>query len=186
MRLTLVIILTLFSLTTQAQKYSAVVKDTVILNFMKWLLNVDTSLVKNHKKKILVDNDIIKLPAAIFKYADTSQVNSDLDNIFNNTNRLGKILDENDANYFIHQIDNIKTAKWNFRIKNIVLHDEIELYNTTFYSYSLPIFSVDNLKVIIVQAFWCGVVCGGGGYFLYEKQNDNSWKKIREFNIWAE
>ena len=190
MRYFLIIIIALIALTTQAQKYSKIVNDSDILNFMTWLLSSDTLIAKNHAAKRHVDNDIRQLAIENFKYLDTSKTNNFLSNIFAYKNHLDSFLTENDANNFIDQIRNQITYKWNFKIKNIKLFDEVELFDNkldkVLYSYSLPLFSIDKRRVIIIQAFFCGLVCGGGEYCLYEKQYNSSWKKIWSFNNWAE
>jgi hypothetical protein len=40
--------------------------------------------------------------------------------------------------------------------------------------------------VIIIEGFFCGLVCGGGEYNLYERLGGKTWKKIKTFNGWAE
>ncbi len=48
------------------------------------------------------------------------------------------------------------------------MFDTIELVNNrvdkVLYSYSLPLFSTDKKYVIIIEAFFCGLVCGDGDY----------------------
>ena len=76
------------------------------------------------------------------------------------------------------------------KFKNIRLYDTIQLVNNqvdkVLYSYSLPLFSSDKKYVIIIEAFYCGLVCGGGDYNLYERQAGNSWKKMKQLVHWDE
>ena len=103
---------------------------------------------------------------------------------------MTQYFNKNDASYFVRQINQQRKDKWQLKIKGIKLFDTIELVNNrvdkVLFSYSLPLFSVDKKYVIIIEAFFCGLVCGGGEYNLYERQTDISWKKIMPFNQWAE
>ena len=175
-------------LTSSAQKYSSVIKDIAITNFMIWLFKSDTSFKASRQ----VDNDILKLLSNNFIYADSSTLNNYKfsQNIFSKTNNLTQYFNKNDASYFVRQINQQRKDKWQLKIKGIKLFDTIELVNNrvdkVLFSYSLPLFSVDKKYVIIIEAFFCGLVCGGGEYNLYERQTDISWKKIMPFNQWAE
>jgi hypothetical protein len=175
-------------LTSSAQKYSNVIKDTAITNFMTWLFKSDTSFkVARH-----VDNDILKLHADNFIYADSSILNNYqfAQNIFNKKNKLTQYFNKDDADYFVRQINHQRKDKWQLKLKGIKLFYTIELLNNrvdkVLYSYCLPLFSANKKYVIIIEAFFCGILCGGGDYNLYETQQDNSWKKIKQFNHWDE
>ena len=188
MRLFITIIFFSFCLTISAQKYSNVIKDTAITNFMTWLLKNDTSF----KAVRHVDNDIIKLQSDIFFYVDSSSVNNYHfgQNIFSKENNFMQYINKDDANYFVQQINHQRKDKWQLKDKGIKLFDTIELVNNrldkVLFSYSLPLFSTDKKYVIIIEAFFCGLVCGGGDYNLYERQGDNSWKKVKKFYHWDE
>jgi hypothetical protein len=175
-------------LTSSAQKYSSEIKDTAITNFMSWLLKSDTSF----KATRHVDNDILKLHSDNFLYADSSTLNNYqfANNIFNKKNKLTKYFNQDDAICFVRQINKQRKYKWNLKVKGTNFFNTIELINNridkVLYSYSLPLFSADKKYVIIIEAFFCGLVCGGGEYNLYERQTDNSWKKLKQFNNWEE
>ncbi len=188
MRPTLILLSLSFSLTSFGQKYSSVIKDTAIINFMFWLFDSDTSFRTTRH----VDNDILKLHPDNFIYADSTTLNNYqyAQNIFGNKNNLTQYFNQGDANYFITQIQAQCKNKWQLKFKNIKLYDTIQLINNrvdkVLYSYSLPLFSIDKRYVIIIEAFYCGLVCGGGDYNLYERQTDNSWKRIKQLNHWEE
>jgi hypothetical protein len=187
MRPFLTIIFFSLCLTCSAQKYSNVIEDTAITNFMNWLFKSDTSF----KAAKHVDNDILKLHSDNFIYADSLTFNYQFaQNIFRKTNKLTTYFNKDDANYFVQQVDQQRKYKWQLKIKAIKLFDTIELLNNrvdkVLYSYSLPLFSADKKYVIIIEAFFCGIVCGGGDYNLYERQADNSWKRVKQFNHWDE
>ena len=188
MRPFLTIIFFLFGLTSSAQKYSNVIKDTSITNFMTWLFKSDTSF----KATKHVDNDILKLQIDNFIYVDPATLNKNqfVQNIFYEKNNLTQYFNQNDTKYFIRQINDQRKHKWNLKVKGIKLFDTIELVENkidkVLFSYSLPIFSVDKKYIIIIEAFYCGLVCGGGQYNLYERQSGSSWKKVKVFNEWAD
>jgi hypothetical protein len=155
---------------------------------MAWLFKSDTSF----KAARHVDNDILKLNSKNFIYTDSSNLNKYefAQNIFSKRNKLTQYFNRDEANYFVRQINKQRKSKWQLKIKGIKLFDTIELINNrvdkVLYSYSLPLFSNDKKYVIIIEAFFCGLVCGGGDYNLYERQLDKSWIKIKEFNHWEE
>ena len=155
---------------------------------MAWLFKSDTFF----KAVRHVDNDIIKLRPDNFIYADSLTLNTFqfAQNIFSKQNKLTEYFNINDANYFVRQIKEQRKDKWNLKIKDIKIFNTIELTNNrvdkVLYSYSLPLFSADKKYVIIIEAFFCGLVCGGGDYNLYQRQNDNSWVRIKQFNHWDE
>ena len=154
---------------------------------MTWLFKSDTSF----KATRHVDNDILKLRLDNFIYTDSSTLNKQFaQNIFSKANKLTEYFNKDDADYFVRQINQQRKDKWQLKIKGIKLFDAIELINNrvdkVLYSYSLPLFSADKKYVIIIEGFFCGLVCGGGNYNLYERQLDNSWKKLKQFNEWAE
>lgn len=188
MKLFLTILFFLCCLAGSAQKYSRQIGDTAITNFMTWLFQSDTS----YKTTRHVDNDIQKLHPDNFIYADSVQLKNYQfsQNIFNRTNKLNSYFNEQDANYFVQQIKDQRKDKWNLRIKGIKCFDTIELTDNrvdkVLYSYSLPVFSADKRYVIIIEAFYCGLVCGGGSYNLYERKTDGGWKKMKTFNQWDE
>lgn len=188
MRPFLTIIFFTLGLTVSAQKYSHVIKDTAITNFMNWLFKSDTSF----KARRHIVTDIIKLRPGNFIYADSLTLSNYeyAQNIFNPKNKLTQYFNKEDAYSFVQQINHQRKDKWQLKIKGIQLFDTIELNNNrvdkVLYSYSLPLFSADKKYVIIIEAFYCGLVCGGGDYNLYERQYDGSWKRIKQFNHWDE
>jgi hypothetical protein len=188
MRLLLSALLVFTFLTNTAQRYSTTIKDSAITNFMYWLIKNDTTF----KAIKHIDKDILKLDTDNFIYADSFVLkNRQLpNNIFAPHNKLTRYFNQADAVYFVSQIKQQRKYKWQLKMNGIRLLDTIELVNNqvdkVLFSYSLPLFSSDNKYVIIIEAFFCGLICGGGEYNLYERQPDNSWKRIQQFNQWAE
>ena len=56
----------------------------------------------------------------------------------------------------------------------------------TIFVYSLPLFSIDKKKAIIIKGFYCGFLCGGSAYYVYSKNDKNEWHVIKEFNVFGE
>ncbi len=174
--------------TTYAQKYSKVVDDSTIINFIDYLLKNDTStIIKN------IDNDIIKLN--IFNFIKLDSINSKNfspdENIFKKESSLKNIFTKEDIAWFGKQIKFQKTTKWNLKIKKIKFLNEAELdenkrLNVILYGFSLPIFSSNQKYVIIIKSYYGGFMWGGGSYNLYERIKEKSWRKIKEFNQWGE
>jgi hypothetical protein len=188
MRLSLIIVILLCGLPGAAQKYSKAVNDTAIINFMSWLLRNDTSNIVKH-----IDNDILQTQPENFVYPDSSALhsNSSPQNIFSKHNNLIAFFKREDAEYFKKQITAQRKKKWDLKLKKIKLFNTIQLNKNNslekfLFSYSLPIFSQNHRYVIIIEGFFCGLVCGGGEYNLFERQSDKTWKKIKTFNGWAE
>jgi len=188
MRPVLTILLLSFSLVIAGQKYSTAVPDTAIFSFMSWLLKSDTAFKATRQ----ADNDMLKLQPVNFEFADSLKLSNYLyaQNIFNKRNNLGSFFNQSDATFFIRQIENQQKRKWNLKIKGVKFVDTIEMVNNrvekVLYSYSMPLFTKDNKYVVIIEAFFCGLVCGGGDYNLYERQSGNTWKLVKQFNHWDE
>ena len=182
MKLIIAFAFVLFSSQIFAQKYSTVVDDSVIVNFMKWQLTSDTSLkgVRN------VAIDIIQLNPTDFKFPDSLALTTIdyMQNIFKKRNHLEKYFTEKDAVFFTGQIEAQIGFEWKLKIKKVFFTNTAENENghPSLYSYSLPIFSPDKKYAIIVERYYCGVVCGGHDFNLYKRLPDNSWEKIKSLN----
>jgi hypothetical protein len=187
-RFLLLLLLITVCLKGNTQRYNRVIKDTAIINFMAWLFKSDTAFTGIRH----VDNDIRSFPAGNLVFPDSLQLKDYqyATNIFQPKNKLAAYIKKEDAAYFLSQVNTQRKTKWQLKIKGIRLYDTIEMANNrvdkVLYSYSLPVFSKDNRYVIIVQAFFCGLVCGGGEYNLFERQADNTWRLLRAFNQWEE
>lgn len=184
----LLILFMMLSQVGSAQRYSKAIEDTAIVNFMTWLFTADTTFTAKRQ----VDIDILKLDVINFVYADSSTL-ADYQytgNIFGKKNRLGNYFTEVDANDFVKQVNGQRNFRWNLKSKKVRFVTTVELIDNrlekVLFSYSLPLFSADRKYVIIIEAFYCGLVCGGGEYCLYERQSTGAWKKLKQFNQWDE
>ncbi len=196
MKLLLFILAFLTSPFLYSQKYSSVINDKEIIEFMNWLLTKDSI-----KTNINLDNKLIPNKNLVYGTLDTAKYPMfETWNIFNKRNRLDSFLNQNDGDFFIKQVEGQKLMRWDHQFPNYtlitypkntkdkkynmrILDSLNRLYNTV-WAYSLPIFSVDKQKVIIIERFYCGIVCGGGSFNLYERKGE-IWKKLREFNYWS-
>jgi hypothetical protein len=188
MRRLFIIVILLYCLPVAAQKYSKAINDTAIINFMSWLLRNDTADIVRY-----IDNDILQNQHENFVYPDSSALHSNTSsqNIFSKHNNLMTFFKREDAAYFEKQITAQRKKKWDLKLKKIKLLNTIRLNKNNslekvLFSYSLPLFSQNHHYVIIIEGFFCGLVCGGGEYNLYKRQSDTAWKKIKTFNGWAE
>lgn len=188
--LILVMMLLPGSLTAMAQRYSKLIPDSTIHQFMKWYFsNQDTGQVNR-----TVSLDIRKYNADDFTLADSSLLRTDvryITNIFNTRNRVNGYLKSEDGDYFLQQINKQREARWTFKWKGIRwMSPDAEgvSYHPgyTLFSYSLPIFTYDHQYVIMIKSFYCGLVCGGGEYMLFENTGPGQWRKITTYSRWDE
>lgn len=182
----LLIISLFLSGTGNAQRYSRLVKDTAILHFMTWLLQTDTSVHTNR----WVKKELLKLNINTFFYADSVLLRNYqfAQNIFRSEIGLKQYFSKEDADYFVKQVKAQRNKKWRFKINKVTLRDENNqpgnVKKPAVYGYSLPLFSANGRYVILVETYYCGITCGEGNYYLYERQPGNNWIKIRGFNHW--
>jgi hypothetical protein len=64
---------------------------------------------------------------------------------------------------------------------NLNYLQEFNKKHPTVWRYSLPLFSLDYSKVILIESYSCGTACGGVSFILYERKEKN-WRKVSEFN----
>jgi hypothetical protein len=174
-----------------AQTYSKAVPDSLILNFIHAQLN-DTKYRKH------VRREMQQLDLDNFYYKDQEH-KEDLqwknpEFIFRKLDRKVSTVDSfftrDDIDFFRTQIKAIKRKRWKSPLPNTELVENVETDEkgrTEFvmHSYSLPLFSADFKRAIIIKAFYCGLVCGGGGFYIYERR-DNGWVQIKTITEWAE
>jgi hypothetical protein len=107
------------------------------------------------------------------------------------TNFVDTIFTRTDIDFFGTQFQAMtKDTVWQTSFKNSILVDSAEhiTYSRTrhvVYRYSLPLFSYDKTYAIIIKTFYCGMLCGGGAYYIYRK-NGLNWTLIKKLNEWGE
>jgi hypothetical protein len=89
------------------------------------------------------------------------------------------------------QVAGAKSLYWKKQFPNTLLISEARLgrpkqLKNTIFSYSLPVFSIDGKRALILDNFFCGMVCGGSAYYICEFRDDGKWKVIKKFGELAE
>lgn len=172
-----------------AQPYSRLIPDSSINQFMNWYFTRHDTL----SEKRLVKPEIILLRENEFSYPDSTGWNdvSFLNNVFVRLRTSDKIFSRTDADYFVRQIKSIRRSQWKLKTKAIRYADPASEDDPlhpvkTYFSYSIPLFTEDRQYVILVRSFYCGLVCGGGGYVIFHKHSDGNWQEIKEYSSWNE
>ena len=177
----------------QGQKYSSILSDTQIISFITWIVTKDGKKTDRYLNAEIVKND-----TSLYLFNDSAKFRAfDNLNIFQPKYHLDTLLTEKDANFFIKQINSQKATKWEYIFPYTVLVDypkitkdkklnfkhlqEFNKKHPTVWRYSLPLFSLDYSKVILIESYSCGTACGGVSFILYERK-ENNWRKVREFN----
>jgi hypothetical protein len=192
--------LILYTYLTSGQTYSRVISDSEIINFINAdILRDSIKIIKSVKR------EIIRLNLDDFYYKDsldfTNKNATSFRFIFQYhrdykdrevTYHLDTLFSRKDIDYFLQQIEGITKQKyWEQPFLNSVLIDNVKLDSNRYakkimYLYSLPLFSADKKHVIIIKSFFCGFLCGGGAYYLYEKDINNNWYLVRTLYEWGE
>ena len=156
----------LISSNIQAQTYSSVIKDSVIFDFLD-----KTIKVNYHGRSLLVNNHILGP-------LDTSDLKQIL---------IAGFFSKADSDFLAQQIKGGKKENWGRPFGRNKLVKNVPPYpSSTIYSFSVPLFSSDKKHAMVIEAFFCGIVCGGGAYYIYELEADGTWKRVKKFKEWAE
>lgn len=179
-------ILPLVSVTVYSQTYSRVVSDKEITDFIQWDLSKDSIAGKRRVYRKIIPfqkTDFILKDSAEKKWVEYSLSGY----LFKKKNYTDSLFSVDDIDFLIEQADKTINASWEFDWPNVSLKDTLALHpKNTIFSYSLPLFSVDRNKVIIIKAFYCGLVCGGGAYYIYKRRSAGEWELMKAINEWAE
>lgn len=180
MKLSLTIIACILSYLLPAQRYSSTIKDSMIVEFMNFMIPEDSS--------VIISNDIM-FPGRIQKKDDLPVSGKYWAGVFTEY-KLEHFLTEEDAVFFAQQMSNVVTpCKWSLPF-GIFLKDEMVYFEPTltrrYYTYSLPLFSKNSQYAVIQYSFSAGNTKGGSGYYLCEKQAVGSWKMIKLFGYRGE
>ena len=189
-----------FGFILSAQTYSKIISDSAIIEFInKDILRDSIKAVKAIQRSIYTLNrddfyykDSIDFRIKnntnghfIFKYYKIR-----FQNVI--TNNIDTFFSRDDIDFFNTQLKGFrKRFYWKKSFINSFFIDEPELNannyaKQTMYSYSIPLFSLDKKRAIIIKSFFCGFLCGGGGYYIYEMREDSQWELIKIINRWGE
>jgi hypothetical protein len=197
----IILVLLFESFFSSAQVYSKVIPDPEILSFINY--DIKTNNIKAISSKLypLNINDFYYKDSIDFARKNSPGSLNFTNFIFHYyrvskskeiTNNLDTIFSREDIDFFKKQIRGIrKRLYWKTKFANTVFDDDPELDSTnhtklTVYNYSIPLFSIDRKKVIIIKRFYCGFLCGGGAYNLYIKNTENTWVLFKQMNVWGE
>lgn len=202
----LFLILLLFALqNSNAQTYSSLISDKEIIDFINEDISKDS--IKTRRP---IRQNFWKPDKETFYYSDSADFarkNNSFPPLFIfkrqvhrgkvYTNGLDSIFSRADIDFFLNQIESF--TSWNTWIrpfKNSSLIREADMADKNDYHkvkdgkvvfiYSLPLFSIDKRKAIIIKGFYCGFLCGGHGYYVYSLNEKNEWVMIKEFNVVGE
>ncbi len=172
-----------------AQRYSKMIADSSVHQFMQWYFSNQDS----GQGIRTVSLDIRKYNADDFTPADSNLLRNDvryITNIFNPRNQVNGYLKTEDGDFFLQQIRKQREAQWKLKWKGIRwLSPDAEASfhpGYTLFSYSLPLFTTGQRYVVLIKSFYCGLVCGGGEYMLFEKMGPGQWRKLTTYSRWDE
>jgi hypothetical protein len=179
----------------KSQTYSKVISDLEIVDF------IGRDLLRD---SIVSLNPVFWKPRLNnFYYKDSADLASKNDNpefIFSRyVMRNGKVVSDHldtifsraDIDFFKSQIQSIsKRNRWKKVFRGTTFNEDFKLDSTnhtkqTIYRYSIPVFSLDRRHAIVIKGFYCGLLCGGGAYYLY-RRTATDWELLKEFKQWGE
>jgi hypothetical protein len=199
MRLLVIFLIILNCFKLNGQTYSRIISDSEIVEF------INSDIQRDSIKKIkAVQEKIYPLNPDDFYYKDSidfkakNDKNSSFIFIYHKvnkkkilTNDIDTLFSREDIDFFYKQLKGLRRRHyWKNRFDNSAFINDIELDSNnyakqTMYSYSVPLFSRDKTRVIIIKSFLCGMLCGGGGYYIYQKTKNGDWQLIKIINRWA-
>ena len=171
------IILILISLFISSEKilgqsYNTIVSDEQINGFMIQVLtnpeNNENAFSSSNKK---VYYKPIHIGKANWSISEKSYNNYDFEIRFKKLFHR-EDLNKNDLTYMKEQYESIKTTKWNFDNKNLILKKK---YKKNYFKYSIPIFNKDKNLAIMWRYKYCGSLCAFSEVHIYELKNGR-WK----------
>lgn len=171
-------------LKSNAQTYSSLIKDEEINEFMNW--NFTENKVRGNELMKTIRNLNVKN----VDFTDENFIDDGSSILFTKENNLDSIFNLDDRLFLIEQTQKYKYEIWLDQFKDVKLIDKPKLNSNNqtdkiVYVFSLPLFSVDKSKVLIFEGFFCGILCGGTSYNIYEKKN-GSWSLIKKVGEMAE
>jgi hypothetical protein len=185
------LLLILFSISVKglSQTYSSVISDEEIKSFFEWEISSTDSYSEESffsiKRKI--SSEISKWDSLNFIKPDSLDENDFSVRflyLYQNMNSLDSILKSEDKDFFLQQFSAVGDSIWRFTIPRSKFINTKSKTHFTGYHYSIPLFSKNKNIVIIKKVFGCGSLCAYGGYYIYEKTDNNSWRLLKVINSW--
>lgn len=193
MKTKLLIIFFLWTSSISAQIYSSAVTDKEIYDFLSWL----TVNSKGHFKGSISEPTIILNKISdwdssnIYIPKDTSAykakqgiepaVKYQFQYLFKYDKCIDPILNKADIEFIKYQFQSIKDTSWHKTFDNskLIRQNEAAAYCT----YSIPFFTEDR-KFVIVKVDSYNHMFGSGGFDIYQKTGEKTWKFICRLHSW--
>ena len=173
------------------QTYSSVISDEEILSFIKW----ETSMTAKSKKEagITLYHRLDYFDSTNFISRPQPDIWTFDCNLFDTIHHSGldTALSGSDKEFMFRQFIGIKDSVWRHEFSNVTFVESYERdpndpydYPSSIYSYSLPIFSQDRKFAIISKSYFCGSLCGEGGFYIYQRVDKDKWKFVKVICYW--
>ncbi len=189
-RLIILLTICLGTLVGHSQTYSNIIPDSEIVSFLTWEIKSTDGYSEESflspKRKIfyrISDWDTLN-----FIKPDTLNDYEFLANLFflyQDRNKLDTIFNQEDRDFIFQQFTDIKDTLWQHKFPKAIITDKKNKKRPSRYYYSLPLFSKDKKHVIIKREYYCGSLCAHGGYFIYKRLDDKTWKLVTVVNRWV-
>jgi hypothetical protein len=168
--------------TALAQKYSSIIPDTEIEEFIQWEMSNTPKFREDRKvgKKALFYQPIS------WKKADIQLSGPKGDSLsfrikFYFFLKKDTLFNNNDIIFFEQQYNSEIITPWKKKFKNVDLKRTLGLKT---HLVTIPMFSLDKSKVIIWKYFYCGSLCAYACLYIYEKIDNNNWILISKYGCW--
>ena len=185
------LLLILFSISVKGlgQTYSSIISDEEIKSFLEWEISSTESYSEESFFSIRrkISNEISKWDSLNFIIPDSLDENDfsvRFSYLYQYMNGLDSILKHEDKDFFLQQLLAERDSIWQFKISKSKFINTNSKTHFTGYHYSIPLFSKSKNIVIINKVFGCGSLCAYGGYYIYEKTDNNSWRLLKVINSW--
>lgn len=196
-RITLAFLTMFFPLFAISQRYSSIVTDTEIHNFLQDLNKSKTICIHKLVPTVFAWTDI---PISTIDTAKSEFPFNIINKDSENYDIFAATFSQEDVEYLRQQYFSTKDTAWDFKsLKRFVIADSTvnkeivrksvsgkhKIKDNYSYTFSVPLFSMDKKSVIIYQDYFCGMLCSTSCVYLYKKNEKGVWRKIASWNCWA-
>ena len=176
-----------------AQTYSSVTTDKEIYAFLNWMTKnekkykeepkIKPKQVYNKIKKWEIENFVPNSKDTEKLIKDPYFYDYDLNYLFQKRPGTDTIFKKPDRTYLIQQFVSIKDSIWHLKFSKSKLLKKKNQKRPNYYSFSIPLFSINKQYVIVRKSYHCGSLCAYRGYYIYKKINNHKWKFITSVNV---
>jgi len=160
-----------------SQTYSSIVNDSIIEELIIYNINLVDSDFSKKKKKV-------NLKPILWKEADQDMISFEITVILDFVKEQ-KLLNNQDTTYYRKQFNSQVENNWKFKL---IKGNKIKKHKThKSYSYSIPIFDVEQKKAIIYEEYFCKrrQRCGLGYFKIFEKTKIG-WTLTKKIDYWVQ